>query len=84
MKARLLRKCRNKIKIINSYGLPADKTDKKVTVVLFGFTSFKTFKTSKGDTMYIKYGNALNKRREAILAYAKTINNKSLLWHIFN
>ena len=84
MKARLLRKCRRKIKIINSYGLPADKTDKKVTVVLLGLTSFKTFKTSKGDTIYIKYGNALNKRKEAILAYAKTINSKSILWHLLH
>ena len=80
MKARLLRKCKDKIEIVNSYGFPADKNDKKVTVI-FGW---KPLKNSKGKTAYIKYGNAVNKRRDAILEYAKAINNKSWIWHLFN
>ena len=80
MKARLLRKCRDKIEIVNSYGFPADKNDKKVTVI-FGW---EPIKNSKGKTIYVNYGNAVNRRRKAILEYANEIHLKPWYWHILH
>ena len=73
MKALLLMKCRQSIVILNNYGLPARRNDKKVTVVKIGAFKDIPLISSKGSSVYINYGNAVIKRRAAILEEAKHI-----------
>ena len=84
MKVRLLKKCRKTISVVNMLGLPATKSDKNVSVVFFRTFGFDTLKNSKGKTLYVKYGNAINKRRIAIVRYARLINNKPWYWHLLH
>ena len=84
MKVTLLHKCREDIMILNSYGFPASRNDKKVQVVRFGMLNFKPILTSKNKTIYENYGNALNRRRVAILDMAREIHKKPWYWHILH
>ena len=70
--------------ILNNYGFRACPHDKKVQVVRFGRLNFKPILTSKKKTIYENYGNALNRRRVAILDMAREIHKKPWYWHIFN
>ena len=84
MKTTLLHKCRKDIMILNSYGFPAQRHDKKVQVVRFGMLNFKPILTSKNKTIYENYGNAFNRRRVAILDMAREIHKKPWYWHILH
>ena len=81
MKTSLLHKCRESIMIINSYGFSAQPKDKKVQVVRFGLFYYKPILTSKKKPVYENYGNAVNRRRKAILEYAKELSGKP--WYYF-
>lgn len=84
MKALLLHKCREDIMILNGYGFPAQPKDKKVQVVKFGKISYKPLLTSRGHIVYENYGNAVNRRRKAILEYAKELSTKPWYYFIFH
>jgi len=84
MKAILLHKCREDIMILNSYGFTASPRDKKVQVVKFGKFNYKPILTSKKKPIYENYGNAVNRRRKAILEYAREIYSKPWYWHILH
>jgi len=84
MKAILLHKCREDIMILNSYGFPAQRHDKKVQVVKFGKFNYKPLLTSKKKPVYENYGNAVNRRRKAILDMAKEIHLKPWYWYVFH
>jgi len=70
--------------ILNNYGFPASKRDKKVRVVKFGRLSFKPVLTSKKKPVYENYGNAVNRRRKAILELSQELYKKPWYYWIFN
>lgn len=70
--------------IINSYGFNAQPKDKKVQVVRFGLLNYKPILTSKKKPVYENYGNAVNRRRKAILEYAKELYGKPWYYFIFH
>jgi len=70
--------------ILNNYGFPASKRDKKVRVVKFGKLSFKPVLTSKKKPVYENYGNAVNRRRKAILEMAHELAIKKWYYFIFH
>lgn len=70
--------------ILNSCGFPASPRDKKVQVVKFGRISFKPLLTTKKKTHYENYGNAVNRRRKAIIEMARDLNNKPWYYFIFH
>lgn len=84
MKTKLLRKCRQKVVILNVYGTIADKNDKKVSVVIKGTFSNEPVRNSIGGTEYINYGNAKRRRRLAILEYAQKRTLKSWLYNVLH
>lgn len=84
MKTILLHKCREAIMILNSYGFPASRNDKKVQVVRFGRISFTPLLTTQKQTHYENYGNAVNRRNKAILEMAREIHLKPWYWHILH
>ena len=79
-------KCRQSIVIQNIYGLPARRNDKKVTVVKVGAFKNTPLISTKGSTIYINYGNAVIKRRAAIIEEARHmmglyLESKSKPWY---
>jgi len=67
--------------ILNSYGFPAQRHDKKVQVVKFGKFNYKPLLTSKGKTKYENYGNAVRRRRKAILEMAYDLTYGGKPWY---
>lgn len=70
--------------ILNKYGFPANRWDKKVQVVRFGKISFKPLLTTEKKTHYENYGNAVNRRNKAILEMARELNDKPWYYFIFH
>lgn len=70
--------------ILNSYGFPAQRKDKRVQVVKFSRFSYKPILSSKKKPVYENYGNAVNRRRRAILEYAREIYQKPWYWYVFH
>lgn len=84
MKARLLRKCRNQIRIINNYGTSPTPFDKRIMVVKMVNLRYKPLLNSKGGKYYAKLGNAMIKRREEILSLARELSTKSCWYNVFH
>lgn len=85
MKVRLLKKVRSAVKILNNQGVAAKPSDRRITIKVFNFDgTISALKTTKGKVAYMKYGNAINRRRVEIVKLAKEINQKSKLWHVIH
>ncbi len=83
MKTKLLKKVRSEIQIINVYDKNANDTDKKCRVVRVNGKFLIPFLTTKKETFYINYGNAIRRRREEILNLARSYVGKKW-WNVFS
>jgi hypothetical protein len=70
--------------ILNNYGFPASKKDKRVRVVKFGKITCKPVLSTQKKPVYENYGNAVNRRRKAILELAHQLAYKPWYYFIFN
>jgi len=83
MKATLLKKARKQIRILNRENQIANKTDKFCSVINGRGRDVSICKTSKGSRVYINFGNARNRHREEVLAFARSFNKKAW-WNVFS
>ena len=83
MKAKLLKKARKKVRIVDTYGNPATKNDKFCAVVTGSGNNRVCHKTSKGASLYINFGNARNRHRQEVLNFAREYTQKPW-WNVFS
>jgi len=85
MKAKLLKKARNRVKIVNRNNVLAGRNDKFVTVSIKDVNGkIYNICTPKGKIAYSSYNTAILRCRKEIILLAKRMLSKNWLWHVFN
>ena len=85
MKAKLLKKIRQRVEIIDTQGEIAQPKSKRVSVIVSDKKTwwnsnpdFHAVTTSRGHVIYENYGNALRRKRALILTLARNYNKKDI------